>query len=67
MITILHDALDCLTRYRTATDRHGRRLFHQAQEWLLTDDADWPYSFERICAVLDLDRNAVRQRLGIAI
>ena len=28
--------------------------------------ADWPYSFERICAVLDLDANAVRDRLRLA-
>ena len=57
MIAVLHDALDCLEKHRCATDSHGRRLF---------DETEWPYSFECICGVLDLDSNAVRQRLRVA-
>jgi hypothetical protein len=66
MIAVLHDALDCLEKYRLATSRYGRRLFHEAKQWFLADEADWPYSFECICGVLDLDANAVRQRLRVA-
>lgn len=65
MIAVLHDALDCLDKYRFATDTHDRRLFHEAMEWFLADDIEWPYSFECICSVLGLDATAVRQRLCI--
>jgi hypothetical protein len=67
MIAVLHDALDCLEKYRFATGRHGRRLFHDAKQWFLADEPEWPYSFECICGVLDLDSNAVRQRLRVAL
>ena len=66
MVAVLHDALDCLERYRSATSKEGHRLFHEAQHWFLAREAGWPYSFECICAALDLDSNAVRQCLGVA-
>ena len=66
MIAVLHDALDCLEKYRFATSSYGRRLFHEAKQWFLADETEWPYSFECICGVLDLDSNAVRQRLRVA-
>ena len=66
MIAVLHDALDCLEKYRFATSSHGRRVFHEAKQWFLADEADWPYSFECICGVLGLESSAVRQRLRVA-
>ena len=65
MIAVLHDALDCVEKYRFATNNRGRRLFREAKEWFLADEADWPYSFECICGILDLDSDAVRQRLRV--
>jgi len=63
MIAVLHDALDCLEKYRFDTGRAGRRLFQQARRWFLADEPEWPYSFACICEVLDLDPNDVRLRL----
>jgi len=65
MIAVLHDALDCLEKYRFAANRRGNQLFHEAKQWFLADETHWPYSFECICAVLGLDSNAVRQRLRL--
>jgi hypothetical protein len=65
MIAVLRDALDCFEKYRFATGIYGRRLFHEARRWFLADEPQWPYSFERICGVLDLDSNAVRERLRL--
>ncbi len=65
MIAVLQDALECVAKHRCATDTHGRRLFHDANQWFLANEMDWPYSFECICEVLDLDSNAVRQRLRV--
>jgi hypothetical protein len=67
MIAVLHDALDCVKKYRFATNTRSRRLFREAKQWFLADDAEWPYSFEGICEVLDIDSNAVRQRLRMAL
>ena len=61
MIAVLQDALDCIEKYRYATDTHGRRLFQEAKQWFLADETDWPYSFECICGALDLDADAVRR------
>ena len=66
MIAVLHDALDCVQKYRLATDPRGRRLFDEANHWFLASETDWPYSFECICGTLDLDSNAVRQHLRVA-
>ena len=65
MMAVLHDAVDCLAKYRVATGNHGRRLFEQTQQWFLAGETRWPYSFEGICGVLDLDADAVRQRLRV--
>ena len=65
MIAVLHDAFDCVEKYRNAMGTDGRRLFREAQRWFLSDEPDWPYSFECICGALDLDSDAIRQRLGL--
>src|ERR1035437_5570218 len=66
MKAVLDDAVRCVEKYRFHTDARGRRLFHEAKQWLLAAEPHWPYSFEHICAVLDLDANAVRHRLRLA-
>lgn len=63
MIAVLHDALDCLDRYRFAVTSRDRRLFHEARRWFLAEETAWPYSFECICGVLELDANTIRRRL----
>jgi hypothetical protein len=65
-IAVLDDAIQCVDKYRLATDPRGRRLFDEVRHWLLARETNWPYSFERICAALDLDANALRQRLRLA-
>jgi len=66
MIAVLDDAIQCLQKYRFATNRRGRRLLREVTQWLLAEETDWPYSFPSICAVLDLDADAVRHRLRLA-
>ena len=66
MIAVLQDALDCVQKHRFAKDPQRRRLFQAAKQWFLSDERDWPYSFECICGAIDLDANAVRQHLRVA-
>jgi hypothetical protein len=65
MIAVLQDAIDCVAQHRYAKHYRGRRLFDEATQWLLAVETDWPYSFECICGVLDLDANAVRRAAGL--
>jgi hypothetical protein len=65
MMAVLDDAVRCVEKYRFPANTRGRRVFREAEEWLLAAEPQWPYSFERICAVLNLDANAVRQRLRL--
>lgn len=66
MMAVLEDAVWCIDKYRVPTDGSGRRMFLEAQQWLLASEPQWPYSFECICAALDLDASAVLHRLGLA-
>jgi hypothetical protein len=66
MIAVFRDALDCLEKHSAEDSAQNRRLYFEAREWFLADEANWPYSFEGICGVLDLDSNAVRRQLGMA-
>jgi hypothetical protein len=63
MIAVLDDAIQCVMKYRSATDGPGRRQFVEESDWLLSTDDRWPYSFECICDVLNLDAGAVRAGL----
>jgi hypothetical protein len=65
MIAVVQDAINCIVKYRFATDRRGRRLFNEGTQWLGSKDTGWPYSFESICEAFSLDANAVRHRLGV--
>ena len=65
MIAVLQDALACLQNHRFAEDPYGRRLFDEAEQWFLAEETDWPYSFESICGILELDPSAVRQHLRV--
>ena len=57
---------------RAGGDRRGparrRRLLPQqvAALWFVSPDTSWPFSFENICAALELDAGALRQRLRVA-
>lgn len=45
-------------------DHHGvpshRRRVAEALEWVQSDEAEWPYTFVRLCALFDLEPEWVR-------
>ena len=67
LFAVLEEAVDSFLRYRTATTRRGKRLFHETVEWFWSEDESWLYSFAIICRHLDLDAEYIRgglQRLS---
>jgi hypothetical protein len=63
MQAVLEDAVDCVRFGLRATDRRKQRLAREAEEWLLSDEADWPFSFLNICTVLGLEPQYIRRGL----
>jgi len=60
MRAVLEDAIDCFQR---APKQNTDRTTKDAEKWLFSNDARWPFSFVNICAVLGL--NAEYIRLGL--
>jgi hypothetical protein len=63
MVAVLEDAVSCFQKYAGATRPRGRRLFQEAEDWLLEEDSSWPFSFESICSVLGISPEYFRQQL----
>ncbi|HVO27943.1 MAG TPA: hypothetical protein VMW56_30405 [Candidatus Margulisiibacteriota bacterium] len=71
LMAVLQDAIKCFQTYALAGDRHGRRLFREAETWIMGDaEKEWSsdatvfLSFEYVCDVLSLDSSAVRSTLA---
>jgi hypothetical protein len=62
-LAILEDAVDCFQNNVFAQSVKGRRLFQEAEKWVVEVDRDWLFSFENVCETLELNPAYVRQGL----
>jgi len=63
MVAVLEDAVTTYMKQAGATDPQRADLFADAEAWIESDDAVSFYSFENVCAVLDLDPEYLRRGL----
>jgi len=63
MRAVLEDAVHCLQQHSRKPGLRAQRLTRAAEEWFLTDDPHWVFSFVTICAVLGLDPAYLRRGL----
>jgi hypothetical protein len=64
MLAVLEEAIQCLAGDARATARRRRtREASRARQWILTRDPSSLFSFENICAALDLEADALREAL----
>ena len=63
IIAVLEDAIYCFQKNLFATDNRGRRLFRDAESWVMSPDRNLPFAFENICEFLSLDAEYIRQGL----
>ena len=63
VIAILEDAVDCFRKHLWARDHKARQLFEDSEAWILSEDREWPFSFENICELLDLNPEYLRRGL----
>ncbi|HUI28483.1 MAG TPA: hypothetical protein VL403_20565 [Candidatus Kryptonia bacterium] len=63
LVAVLDDAIHCFQKNLFARNSQQRRLFREAEEWMLGQTADPPFSFESACRILDLDPEYIRNGL----
>ncbi len=72
LATLLADAIGCFRKYRRPRNRKQRRLFREAEAWIMDDDqapmadphgSPCSFSFQYVCDVLGLDVGDVRAAL----
>jgi len=67
IIAVLEDAIMCYQKYMFAKTAQERRIFDQAELWLMRRDrkggGEESFSFEFICDALGLNADALREEL----
>ncbi len=62
VLAILEDAINCFQTYIFASRNRNRRLFREAESWLMSENEE-PFSYEHVCAILGLEPTYVRSGL----
>src|SRR5438552_6860919 len=63
VVAVLQDAVDCFQKHLVARDRKARQLYLDAEEWICSDDRSWPFSFENVCDLLQINAEYLRTGL----
>ena len=68
MLAILEDAIECFHKglilvESKSLQRQRLRRGKEAEEWLFSDDCQWPFSFINICGMLGLEADYLRRGL----
>jgi hypothetical protein len=64
MLAVLDDAIAALARTRRGMSTTDRQERVELEAWFSSDDRSSLFSFETICAVLDLDPQALRKGIS---
>lgn len=62
-LSIMATAIGDYIKYQDRTDEDSSRLRDEAEEWLLSHDERWPFSFQSICDLLDLPADQLRNAI----
>jgi hypothetical protein len=65
MLAVLQDAVECFQNYVLAQYVWEKKLFQEAEDWILDKDIGWSFSFENICENLQLNPEYIRRGLLI--
>jgi len=63
MLAVLEDGIECFQDNVLARNGRRKKLFEEAEEWILEEDNNWIFSFDNICEVLGLNPQYVRRGL----
>ncbi len=63
MLAVMENAISTFQRSIYQTNRRQRRLLKETEAWTNSSDDHWPFSFENICAALDIESDYLRAGL----
>src|SRR5690242_18905359 len=63
MVAVLEDAVNSYLKHAGARPGVDAETFAEAEAWVESRESDWFFSFENVCAVLDLDADYIRRGL----
>jgi hypothetical protein len=63
MLAVLQDAVECFQKHAMAEYLWEKKLFQEAEDWILERNSDWLFSFENICQALRLNPDYIRRGL----
>lgn len=63
MLAVMEDAISTFQKSVRGLTRRQRRLLRETEEWIGSADSRWPFSFENICAALDIEPAYLRRGL----
>ncbi|MGH8007342.1 MAG: hypothetical protein ACREQ3_10060 [Candidatus Binatia bacterium] len=63
MLAVMEDAISTFQKSVYGITRRQRRLLKETEEWIGSADIAWPFSFENICAALDIEADYLRTGL----
>jgi hypothetical protein len=65
MLAVLESAVEDFQKYVLARNPSGKKLFREAEEWLLDNDSEEAFSFKSICETLGLHPDHIRKGLMV--
>jgi hypothetical protein len=63
MLAVLRDAVECFQANALSEQPWEKKLFQEAENWILAKNSDWVFSFENICETLQLNPGYIRRGL----
>jgi hypothetical protein len=63
MLAVLQDAVECFQQCALSEQPFEKKLFQEAENWILSKNSDWIFSFENICETLQLNPDYIRRGL----
>lgn len=63
ILAVLEEAIQCFQKYHLAGGRGNRALFCEAENWIMEENSEWPFSFENCCLAVGLSPGYVRRGL----
>jgi hypothetical protein len=63
MAAILRDAIECYVRHCCAENRHKKRSYREAEEWLFKGDDRDVFGLANVCAIFNLAPGYIRRML----
>ena len=63
LLAVLEDAIHCFQDNVLAENGKSKKLFDDAEKWVLREGADWIFSFRNVCDLLGIDPEYLRAGL----